>query len=359
MRFALARRWRRWRPVRARAHGRGAERRSAGRAHQQGRLCGRQGGAAAQAVLAQRPAVVLAGAGAGRRSSGWAGRLTDLLLAGSATSGMAGVTAGGNTVLLAGRHSSGYRVGPRDRPPSTCCATGSTARSLHRAAARPDRRATPASDGKRAGGHRPALDRHGRAPARCAGHRAAAAQLRRRRYAAGGAAAHRGRIIAARRPLGARRQVFFVSQNGYDNHTGLRDDHPALLRELGRALAAFQAELDRMGMADQVTTFTASEFGRTLGSNGNGSDHGWGGHHLVLGGAVRGGRCYGAHPDIALDGPGFVDNGRLAGHGGGTAGRRAGRVVRRWPRRTGARLSQSVALRPRARGLLPAPDRAA
>ena len=119
------------------------------------------------------------------------------------------------------------------------------------------------------------------------------------------------RIIAARQPLGARRQVFFVSQNGYDNHTGLRDDHPALLRELGQALAAFQAELDRMGMADQVTTFTASEFGRTLGSNGNGSDHGWGGHHLVLGGAVRGGRCYGAHPDIALDGPGFVDNGRL------------------------------------------------
>ncbi|WZB72696.1 DUF1501 domain-containing protein [Achromobacter xylosoxidans] len=68
------------------------------------------------------------------------------------------------------------------------------------------------------------------------------------------------RIIAARQPLGARRQVFFVSQNGYDNHTGLRDDHPALLRELGQALAAFQAELDRMGMADQVTTFTASEF---------------------------------------------------------------------------------------------------
>ena len=111
-------------------------------------------------------------------------------------------------------------------------------RSLHRAAARPDRRATPASDGKRAGGHRPALDRHGRAPARCAGHRAAAAQLRRRRYAAGGAAAHRGPHHRRAPAAGARRQVFFVSQNGYDNHTGLRDDHPALLRELGQALAA-------------------------------------------------------------------------------------------------------------------------
>ncbi len=119
------------------------------------------------------------------------------------------------------------------------------------------------------------------------------------------------RIIAARDTLGARRQVFFVSQNGYDNHTGLNDTHPALLKEMGQALAVFQSALAEMGVADQVTTFTASEFGRTLGSNGNGSDHGWGSHHFVLGGAVNGGRCYGAHPEIALNGPGFVDNGRL------------------------------------------------
>ena len=110
-------------------------------------------------------------------------------------------------------------------------------RSLHRAAARSDHRATPAPDGKRAGGHRPALDRHGRAPARCA-----AAVPPPPSFAgvdtplAGSCASWR--IIAARQPLGARRQVFFVSQNGYDNHTGLRDDHPALLRELGQALAA-------------------------------------------------------------------------------------------------------------------------
>ncbi|WZB72695.1 hypothetical protein WJ968_17165 [Achromobacter xylosoxidans] len=125
-------------------------------------------------------------------SSGWAGRLTDLLLAGSATSGMAGVTAGGNTVLLAvpflrlSRRSAGI---DRHRPAAP---RALRLRSLHRAAARSDHRAAPAPDGKRAGGHRPALDRHGRAPARCAGRRAATAQLRRRRYAAGGAAAHRG-----------------------------------------------------------------------------------------------------------------------------------------------------------------------
>ena len=167
------------------------------------------------------------------------------------------------------------------------------------------------------------------------------------------------RIIAARQPLGARRQVFFVSQNGYDNHTGLRDDHPALLRELGQALAAFQAELDRMGMADQVTTFTASEFGRTLGSNGNGSDHGWGGHHLVLGGAVRAGAAMARIPIS-----------RWTGRASSTTAAccrtwRWNSWAPSWARGSALAAtnwrspSQSVALRPGPEGLLPAPDRAA
>ena len=294
-------------------------------------------------------------------SSGWAGRLTDLLLAGSATSGMAGVTAGGNTVLLAGRHSSGYRVGPQ----------GSTAIDLLRhglygseactallrdliAAPRPHLMESElaaialrsiATDARL----RDALATVPPPPSFAGVDTPLAGQLR-----------IVARIIAARQPLGARRQVFFVSQNGYDNHTGLRDDHPALLRELGQALAAFQAELDRMGMADQVTTFTASEFGRTLGSNGNGSDHGWGGHHLVLGGAVRGGRCYGAHPDIALDGPGFVDNGRLLPD---MAVEQLGAELGAWFGAGRDELALAFPnlsrFGPGPEGLLPAPDRAA
>jgi len=74
---------------------------------------------------------------------------------------------------------------------------------------------------------------------------------------------------------------------------------------------AFQAEVDRLGLANQVTTFTASDFGRTLTSNGDGSDHGWGGHHLVLGGAVRGGQVYGTLPPAGLDGEHHVGQGRL------------------------------------------------
>lgn len=113
-------------------------------------------------------------------------------------------------------------------------------------------------------------------------------------------------------------------------------------------------------MADQVTTFTASEFGRTLGSNGNGSDHGWGGHHLVLGGAVRGGRCYGAHPDIALDGPGFVDNGRLLPD---MAVEQLGAELGAWFGAGRDELALAFPnlsrFGPGPEGLLPAPDRAA
>ena len=119
------------------------------------------------------------------------------------------------------------------------------------------------------------------------------------------------RMIAARGTLGAKRQVFFVSLGGFDNHDGLADDHPALLALLGPALAAFQAATVALGVADLVTTFTASDFGRTLTSDGDGSDHGWGSMHLVLGGAVRGRAFYGTPPAVANNGPDDVGQGRL------------------------------------------------
>jgi uncharacterized protein (DUF1501 family) len=101
------------------------------------------------------------------------------------------------------------------------------------------------------------------------------------------------RIISVNGRLGARRQIFFVQLGGWDHHDEVLDNQLAMLRTVSQALGTFNAALNEIGYADRVTLFTASDFGRTLTSNGNGSDHAWGGNHLVMGGAVRGGQVYG------------------------------------------------------------------
>lgn len=119
------------------------------------------------------------------------------------------------------------------------------------------------------------------------------------------------RLIAARASLGVTRQVFLVSIGGFDHHDGLLGSHDALLGQVDFALDAFYRATVEMGVANQVTTFTASDFGRTLASNGDGSDHGWGGHHFILGGAVNGGRFYGTAPQVSVDSDDQVGRGRL------------------------------------------------
>jgi uncharacterized protein (DUF1501 family) len=118
------------------------------------------------------------------------------------------------------------------------------------------------------------------------------------------------RMIAARSALGQRRQMFFVQAGGYDFHDNLLTEQATKLSELSDAMAAFYQATVAMGVANQVTTFTASDFGRALQHNGRGSDHGWGGHHFVMGGAVQGNRVYGQFPTVALNGP--EDSGRGA-----------------------------------------------
>jgi len=108
-----------------------------------------------------------------------------------------------------------------------------------------------------------------------------------------------------------KRQVFFVSQGGYDTHDFQLRDQATLHLQLAAALDAFYKATVELGVANQVTTFTASDFGRTLTSNGDGSDHGWGSHHFVIGGAVRGGSIYGSFPDIALNTNEDLGSGRL------------------------------------------------
>jgi len=118
------------------------------------------------------------------------------------------------------------------------------------------------------------------------------------------------RLIHVRQALGLKRQVFFCAAGGYDTHGGQLTPHADLLTELDGSLTAFYGALNEMGMASKVTTFTASDFGRTLVSNGDGSDHGWGSHHFVLGGSVAGNRIYGSMPNLAIDGPNDAGDGR-------------------------------------------------
>lgn len=118
------------------------------------------------------------------------------------------------------------------------------------------------------------------------------------------------RLISVRNQLGLRRQVFFCSIDGFDTHGEQLNTQATLLRELSQAMQAFYQATVELGVAEQVTSFTSSDFGRTYISNGKGSDHGWGGHHFVMGGAVRGGDIYGSIPVLRVNGPDDAGEGR-------------------------------------------------
>jgi uncharacterized protein (DUF1501 family) len=111
------------------------------------------------------------------------------------------------------------------------------------------------------------------------------------------------RLVSARSLLGMHRQIFFVSLGGFDTHSGQITAQGGLLTQLGEALSAFYAATVEMSVANDVTTFTNSDFGRAYRSNGPGTDHGWGSCQFVLGGSVRGGDFIGTWPTLALAGP--------------------------------------------------------
>ena len=104
------------------------------------------------------------------------------------------------------------------------------------------------------------------------------------------------KTIAARQALGFRRQTFFVMFGGWDHHDEVLDNQMAMLSVVSKAMKEFDDAMTELGVQNQVTTFTASDFGRTLTSNGQGSDHAWGGNHMVMGG-VNGRKIYGDYPD--------------------------------------------------------------
>jgi uncharacterized protein (DUF1501 family) len=127
----------------------------------------------------------------------------------------------------------------------------------------------------------------------------------------GGQLAIVARLLAVRDVLEMSRHIFFVAIGGFDTHDFQNQDQPNLLGDVSDCLAAFHAATVELGIADQVTSFTQSDFGRTLTSNGDGTDHGWGGHQLVLGGAVRGRRIYGRMPVLEIGGADDTSAGRI------------------------------------------------
>jgi uncharacterized protein (DUF1501 family) len=245
-------------------------------------------------------------------ASGWGGRIGDLLASGNDQSVFTAVSVTGNAVYLSGRSAVQYQVTSNGSVPingigSTLYGSAAAAQALRslitstpgsnlfeREHARVVQRSIDADVALRSalGGITPLATAF---PATGLGSQLSMV----------------ARMIAARNAVGAKRQVFFVGIGGFDNHDKLADNHPALLTQIGGALAAFDAAMGELGTSPQVTAFTASDFGRTLSSNGDGSDHGWGSFHFISGGAVRGQRFFGQAPLPGNNGPYDVGQGRM------------------------------------------------
>ena len=118
-------------------------------------------------------------------------------------------------------------------------------------------------------------------------------------------------LIAVRDQLQMQRQIFFVATGGFDSHDDQLANQPGLLGGISESMAAFYNATVELGVSDMVTSFTQSDFGRTLTSNGDGTDHAWGGNQLVIGDAVAGREMYGAYPILEINGPDDVGGGRI------------------------------------------------
>ena len=248
-------------------------------------------------------------------SSGWGGRIGDLLQSGNGTASLTCINPAGNAVFLTGRSAIQYAVTPTG-PIALNARTslqGSAAaatmlQSLIGNGGAHQFEALHGTIGKRA------LDLYsqvstalGGAPTTTTAFPASADQ----QSSLGAQLQMVAKLMSVSSALGAKRQVFFVSTSRFDTHDGLATLHPTLLTNLSDALRAFHDTTVELGISSQVTTFTASDFGRALTANNDGTDHGWGSMHFVLGGAVNGKRYYGINPALANGGPDDIGQGRL------------------------------------------------
>ncbi|MFO1406542.1 MAG: DUF1501 domain-containing protein [Steroidobacteraceae bacterium] len=243
--------------------------------------------------------------------SGWAGRMADAL-AGQASGEIAiNVSLAGNTLFQAGEVATPYVMGPAG--PVTFDGLGSSGLDPARRAA--FERILAASQETVYGRAYADVQKRALAYAQLVNDALAAAPPIATPFPADSSLAMQlmtvARMIAVREQLGMTRQVFFVAIGGFDTHDFQLDQQPGLLADVSASLTAFHAATVELGVASSVTTFTQSDFGRTLTSNGDGSDHAWGGVQLVIGDAVRGRTIYGEYPLLELDGPQDVGAGRM------------------------------------------------
>jgi uncharacterized protein (DUF1501 family) len=238
---------------------------------------------------------------------GWGGRLGDIALSSNTTNSLLTcISAAGNAVFVAGREALQYQISPGGAIKINAL-TNSALRDAMNALI--TRTSTHVLENEYAIVTRRSMALEGVVNGALAGVNPATS------FGSGNPLANQlkivARLIGARGVLGMKRQVFFVSLGGFDNHNLLMQDHPNLLQRISDAMSAFYAATIELGVANNVTTFTASDFGRTLSSNADGSDHGWGSHHFVMGGAVNGGRFYGTAPHVSIQTDDQVGQGRL------------------------------------------------
>jgi uncharacterized protein (DUF1501 family) len=227
---------------------------------------------------------------------GWGGRIGDLLAGQNANALFTCISAGGNSVFLSGLNVLQYQVGSSG-PTAISSISGSIYGSQGTAASSAYRSLiTGTSPNLFENELRVVTNRSITANQQLAAALPAASTLAPAIPANNNLASQLNvvaRIIAARAMLGSSRQVFLVSIGGFDNHDFLLTQHAQQLARVNAAVDAFYSWLVQLNVQNDVTLFTASEFGRTLTSNGDGSDHGWGSHHFVLGGSVAGREVYG------------------------------------------------------------------
>ncbi|MFS0771590.1 DUF1501 domain-containing protein [Sphingomonas sp. 1P08PE] len=246
-------------------------------------------------------------------TSGWGGRIGDVFQNGNGTAALTCINASGNAVYLTGRNAVQYSVGTGGPIPLI-----GNSRTLYGSAAAAQTLRTlmtGATGGLLADEHarvsKRSLDTYAQVAGALAGAPAANFPL----FPAGNGLADQlrmvARLISVSSELGVKRQVFFVSVGGFDLHDNLVAQHGPLMGRVAAAMRAFYDTTAALGVADKVTSFTASDFGRTLQSNDDGSDHGWGSMHFVMGGGVNGGRFYGTPPAIGNNTADDVGQGRL------------------------------------------------